>query len=182
MSIARVRMLLAVVATTACGGGTIQVGSSDGGGTSSGSGSATSANAGPGEAWTEAGPPADIVCDTLGQRRDAMPNESAQYCVCEVALPTNTWLIWRCYGPPPGSPNPSPKCNYEDFTPGTGNGSCWANWASCSDGQNYSLSCADRICSCLVNGHRTPVQIEPRDTCPPDQAGLNALCGWNLHF
>src|SRR4029077_7428367 len=138
-----------------------------------------------GAAWVDGAPPPNIVCDTAGLRRDATPDENAQYCVCEQVsrvegAQTSTWLLWACYGPPPSSPRPSATCTYTDVNPGVGNGSCWVNWASCSDGQVYSFSCANRICNCLVQGHRTPVQLEPRDTCPENKIDLNAFCGWNL--
>lgn len=197
MSVGHIWSSVFVAAIVSCGGGRIEVGSRDGGGGSSGAGSTggassgssspgvpTASSAGPGQAWTDAGPPPQLTCDTLGQRRDPMPSENAQYCVCEQVTrqeggQTTTWLAWGCYGPPPGSPAPNPSCTYQDFTPGS-SGACWIDWASCSDGQTYELQCANRFCICLVQGRRTPVQIEPRDTCPPDKASLNMLCGWNL--
>jgi hypothetical protein len=189
MFITRVWFLMPIVAA-ACGGGrALVVGSRDGGEGSSGSGSASSGG-GPnsstgGPAWTDAGPPAAIMCSTVGERRNATPDENAQYCTCtqvtdREGTQSNTWLLWSCYGPPPGSPSPSTSCTYRDFSPGIGNGSCWVDWASCSDGQTYSMQCANRNCSCLVQGHRTTVLVEPRDTCPDNKPDLNALCGWNL--
>ena len=197
-----IRIIMVIVTVAACGGHNVDAGRSDGGAGgaggvaglgggggagaaggeagSAGSGGGESSSAGSGAGSTEAGPSADLQCETTGQRRNATPAESAQYCVCEVVSPADDSLIWRCYGPAPGSPTPSPKCTYEDANQGTGTGSCWVNWASCSDGQNYSLSCADQSCSCLIDGRRTTIQVEPRDSCPMDLNGINAVCGWNL--
>jgi hypothetical protein len=173
------------------GGGGMVSGSGGGGvvsGSDSGStsGGATSASAGGGPQWTDAGPPAQIVCTTQGQRRDATAEENAQYCVCEPVsqvegTQTTTWLLWSCYGPSPSTPKPSPTtCTFTDVNPGSGDGSCWVNWSSCSNGKNYSFSCVDHYCKCLVQGASTTVFVEPRNSCPEDKASLNALCGWNL--
>jgi hypothetical protein len=193
MAMARVWIWMLIVATAGCGGATVEVGSRDGGGAGSGAGggSASGSAGGPttsaGTGWTaEAGPPAAIVCDKAGQRRDATSAEMGQYCVCQTLTQLTetknySWLVWTCYGPPPGSPTPSTICKYADINPGMG-GSCWVNWSSCSDGKVYSFSCANRFCQCFIEGRSTAVRVEPRDTCPQAMSDLDVVCGWNLQM
>lgn len=192
-------LVLALIPLLGCGseappsGGEVGGGMSTSGSASASGGSSRSAassggpasSAGGGGQWSDAGPSAQIVCTTQGQRRTATPTENAQYCVCEPVsrtegTQTTTWLVWSCYGASPRTPTPSPTaCSFIDTNPGSG-GSCWANWSSCSNGENYSLTCIDRDCRCMVDGRSTTVLVEPRDSCPPDKATLNSLCGWNV--
>jgi hypothetical protein len=183
----RVGLALVSLPAWACGGTTTPIeGPPWGWSSDSGNAPGAPSSAAAESLWTDAGPPTQIACTTQGLRRDARPDENAQYCVCE-SVPsteggqTTTWLVWSCFGPPSTAQQPSPTtCTYTDVSPGRGDGSCLVNWTSCSDGLDYSLCCVEHDCNCLLQGRRTMVVLEPRDTCPADKASLNALCGWNL--
>jgi hypothetical protein len=117
------------------------------------------------------------ICDSAGTRRPATAAEMSQYCVCESMAED---LIWECYGPSPSASKPQATCMYTDVNPGTGQGSCFVNWSSCSDGNVYSFTCIDHVCNCFVQGKQTMFAIEARDTCPESKQELDTLCGWDL--
>jgi len=122
------------------------------------------------------GPGVGPECTVEGDRRPAIPNERADYCVCSRSGEN---LIWHCYGPPSDAPKPEATCSYTTVNPGTGHGSCIVSWGNCSDSRIYLISCVERVCHCIVEGKVT-FQLEPRDTCPEQKADVNVLCGWRL--
>ena len=162
----------------ACGGQTTNVGGD--GSPASPEGSATAPGTTGGLASGEDGsPPAQVTCDTAGERRDAAASEDAQYCVCEKDMAgAFSYLLWRCYGPSPTGPAPQASCAETFMNPG-GQGSCTVDWNSCSDGHVYMVSCDNSICYCLVDGKVT-VSLEALSSCPETKSQIDSLCGWKL--
>jgi hypothetical protein len=66
---------------------------------------------------------------------------------------------------------------------------CDVQWAMCSDGHDYRLSCVDHqgtgsvVCSCIVDGHVTG-GFDGGNLCLEDDATMttNGECGWSLSF
>jgi hypothetical protein len=151
--------------------------SSDGGGDSSAGAESSDEGivSGGGGASIDAAP----RCTVPDASRAASPDEHSQYCVCTPQGAQGQMLLWECYGPSPTAAKPQATCMYTNTDPGTNNGSCFVIWTQCSDGSDYSITCINSDCYCLVKGQRTTI-LEPRDSCPESKTDANALCGWNL--
>lgn len=118
--------------------------------------------------------PEPMECDDPGDRRDAVPSEMAQYCICGGGVAG----IWQCYGPPDIGHGPV-QCSNKFVNPGTGSGSCAVIVSDCADDHLYSLLCIDMNCQCLVDGDGIG-ELEPRSSCPEDFDELGALCSWRI--
>jgi len=126
---------------------------------------------------TDAGEPTqmeDAVRCEPGQRRDATPEEGAEYCIC----PEET-RFWTCYGPNPElNRDTDVQCNSE-FSLGSDAQSCTQNYSGCEDSRTYLVTCSRGFCYCIIDAE--PVgELEPGSTCPETLAEANELCGWGL--
>ena len=126
-------------------------------------------------------------CGKAGERRQARPGEFASYCLCEEReYQGGLKLLWSCYGANPSDPEPfggvhgAPEAKCDNFfRHGGGAGSCLAIWSECTDDHQYSVSCVDDSCLCLVDG-TAKATIESRDCCPSTGDEVNTACGWDL--
>jgi hypothetical protein len=105
-----------------------------------------------------------------GTRREALPEEDAEYCVC------GDHKAFQCYGPTPNEARPTGACTNTFAQQGSGDGNCFVQH-NCGS-KVYALSCVNTACFCIVNNTPT-VEVEPRNDCPIGPE-LNGLCGWAL--
>ena len=118
-------------------------------------------------------------CSREGDRRIAVPEEMAAYCVCTTVLNQDgsPVLVWDCYGPSMEQRSrESLECQAHTTLGGDGE-SCLEQWTC--DGTTYSFSCIEGSCVCIVDGETAQVPIEI-DRCV-DLDEINFQCGWMLN-
>ncbi len=132
----------------------------------------------------DAAPRQAASCDDEDERRNALPEEQADYCICTSLETRNDEgqeirsLGWACYGPDPAAPATGQRPDScEGFYFDQGDGGCLIIISQCSDGHSYMLSCIGGRCTCLVDNIRT-AGLEPRGEC--QLVDFEPLCGWDL--
>lgn len=117
---------------------------------------------------------ATAVRCTPGTRRDATPEEGAQYCIC----PPET-EIWTCYGPNPALVRDANAHCKSAFSLGDSSEGCTKTYSNCEDERSYLVSCTSSFCFCVIDAE--PVaELEPGATCPGTLDEANQMCGWRL--
>ena len=77
-----------------------------------------------------------------------------------------------------GAAFPPVQCLGVDDEDAIQGGDCHRIRCNCTDGHTYAFECAAGTCRCKVDGVQTSTPAAT--TCPPDAAGMSALCGWNI--